>query len=163
MENVRQDRDAIREARARPGEVAVGINSEDAVLADRGQIVPGFGRVERAPPGGSADGIVATGHDHDNFGVRLGNLLGGDFKGWLPYHTEDVFTASLGDHFGNPMPADIKRIKPFEAENARTRGGARSLHFDGGDLLFDGEREGLRIAAAMRSVADAANVFPDIG
>ena len=158
-----EDGDAVGEAWAGAGEIAIGVDGEDAALTDSGQIAPGFGRVACAPFSCCAVRVVAAGHDQDNFGVRLGNLLGGDSEGWLPCCAQDVFASGFGDHFGNPMAADIKRIEPFETKDTGACGGARSLHFDRGDLLLDGEGEGLRIAAAMRGFADTANIFPDVG
>lgn len=162
MEDVSEDGDAVCEAWAGTGEVAVGVDGEDAAIANRGQIAPGFGRVECAPLGGGAVGIVATGHDKDDLGTRLCDLLGGDFERWLPCYAEDVFAASFGDHFGNPMAPDVKGGEPFKAEDTRADRRSRCLHFDRGDLLLYSERKRLRVTTTVRGFANASNIFPDI-
>ena len=81
--------------------------------------------------------ISARHHDYD---LRSGfcDLIHRRAKRWLARTSYYVLASCLHDHFRYPMPSDVERIHPFEAQDARPRSGC-NFHLNCGDPLRESD------------------------
>ena len=75
IEEVREKFDAVGQARARAGEVAVGIYCKDAAITDGWEILPALGNFRGLKFGGVSFCVVAAKHYYDHVRVTLRDVV----------------------------------------------------------------------------------------
>lgn len=121
MEHLHEELDASHQVGTRSREVTIRIHGVDPALSNRGHVVPSVGKRRVPILSDRFLEAITTGHDHDDIGPRLENVV--------PLHAERRFfglsknidTARELYHFWNPMSAHHRRVDPLHTEDPWSR------------------------------------------
>jgi hypothetical protein len=143
MKEVREQLDTVNDARPRPREAGIRVDSIDSALPNRGKIEPtSFSEELRYLQRAAIESVSAWHHD-EHLGSPCNDVLPRDAHGVRPSPSERIHAAGQFDHLGNPMAAALDRIHPLHAEDpwpggnrSGSRGDCVATGSTGGDQLF---------------------------
>src|SRR3989440_2655977 len=161
LQDVREDFQTVHEPRTRPVEVARTVDEPHPVILASRHVRPPRCPGDRRRLLPSAIEIEPAGHEDRHLGQSRCDFLRRDPAGFFSGTADGVDASREGNHLGNPMSADEKGIKPFEASRSRTFGGQGGLARDAFNSLLEALYDGLRAFLDVTGPTDLFDVLQD--
>ena len=135
MHDMRQDFQALHQARTRAAEVRRTVRRIDAAFTHRGQILGARKTSKHFSVGGAALKRVTAARQHDHLGRQFHHAAPFQSRGRPMKVAQLAAPAGDFDQLGYPVTSAEGRVHPLKAQNARAPRGTRAAladRFDAG-------------------------------